>query len=233
MANRFQSKQYESIYPFLAQKHGEYCLACYIEKGYKRGPGSVKIEIDHADGNKNNWAPSNLYLLCKIHNIKMRSLSPAAHIALLAGYSAKNENERTRLNLHKGITKLTGAYQRGSPEMLVNSYAESNWLDWMHSMIDSNGSISKEDAVNAGAIAADDVDIQTTGRYYKKHTSILGRFKETRVENVKCVTYREPALKVLNNGRNGHHNGTKNGSNGNLGRILKEAEVVAQQPNQD
>lgn len=213
MANRFQSNQYKALYPFIAQRDGEYCLACYIETGQRRGPKSVKLEIDHADGDKRNWSPDNLHLLCKTHNIKMRSLSPRAHTSLMAGYSAENERERVLSNEYMSATRRIGGWNQGSTEMQINRIAEANWLQFMHGMLDSNGSISKEDAINAGAIAADDVNIQTTARYYTKHTSTLGRFKEIIVGGHKTVVYREREattnLKTRNNGHKNISNGKK------------------------
>jgi len=205
MPNRFQSNQYRAIYPLIAERDGEYCLACFIETGQRRGPRAVKLEIDHADGDRRNWSPDNLHLLCKVHNIKMRSLSVRAHVSLMAGYSAENVRERVRNNEYLPATKRTGAYKQGSPEMLVNSIAEVKWLEFMHGMVDGNGSISKEDAINAGAIAADDISIQTTARYYTKHTSLLGRFKEIRTGGTRYAVYRDFAGVKLS--RNGHQDG--------------------------
>lgn len=201
MPNRCQSKQYELMIPFLMERDGGYCLACFIEHGQRRGIGSVKLEIDHADGDRHNWAPSNLHLLCKTHNIKFRSLSPREHITRMAAYSAENESKRIRLNLYEPELRRAGIYAIGSPEMQVNSRALRKWKTFMHEWIDANGSITKEVAINAGAVEADDVDIQTTGRYWKKHTSISGRFKEVVIDNVVCAVYREPKTYRKDNGQ--------------------------------
>lgn len=190
MPNRFQTKQYESIAPFLDERDGHYCLVCFIETGQRRGKG-INLEIDHADGDRHNWSPSNLHWLCKKHNIKFRSLNSKAHASLVAGYSAENERVRKKNNEYVPETRRKQLYLSGSPEMQVNSVSLIKWLDYMHSMIGANGSISKDDAINAGAIAADDIDIQTTARYYKKHTSILGRFKEIVADGQKMVIYRD------------------------------------------
>ena len=211
MPNRFQGNQYRAVYPLIAERDGEYCLACFIETSQRRGPKQVKLEIDHADGDKRNWTPQNLHLLCKTHNIKFRSLSARAHSSLMAGYSAENERVRKRKNEYTPEARRKLLYQSGSPEMQVNSISLAKWLEYMHAMIDSNGSISKEDAINAGAIAADDIDVQTTARYYKKHTSSLGRFREIKTGGERYVVYRdsqpEPALKFSKNGHRNGHNG--------------------------
>jgi len=190
MPNRFQTKQYNAIAPFLDERDGHYCLACFIETGQRRGT-KAKLEIDHADSDRRNWSPENLHWLCKTHNIKFRSLSVAEHVSLMARYSAENVCVRVRNNEYLAETKRKVSYMLGSPEMQVNSIAESNWLEFMKEMINTNGSISKEDGIYAGAIEADDVNPQTTERYWKKHTSISGRFKEIKREGIKYAVYRD------------------------------------------
>jgi len=212
LPNRFQSNQYKVVYPLIAERDGEYCLACFIETGQRRGPKSVKLEIDHADGDRRNWAPSNLHLLCKAHNIKYRSLNVKRHSSLMATYSAENERGRVWERKYQPATKRTGAYQLGSPEMQVNSIAEVNWLEFMHNMIETNGSISKDDAINAGAIAADDVNPQTTERYWKKHTSILGRFKEIKLDGIRYAVLRQEQQNTPSGARSRNGNGHKAGA---------------------
>jgi hypothetical protein len=214
MPNRYQVNQRNAIYPFIAERDGEYCLACFIETGQRRGPKSVKLEIDHADCDKSNWDPRNLHLLCKTHNIKFRSLSVKQHISVMAGYSAENESVRVRNNEHTAESRRKSLYLSGSPEMQVNSIAYGKWLEFMHSWIDANGSISKKDAIEAGALAADDVDVQTTARYYKKRVSVLGEFKEVKVNGEIRVFYRhdekvQRTPEVRTNG-NGHSKNLEN-----------------------
>ena len=73
MPNRFQIAQHKLAYDFIACRDGEYCLACFIENGIKRGPPAIKLQIDHADNNPRNWSPPNLHLLCQKHNLEMRN----------------------------------------------------------------------------------------------------------------------------------------------------------------
>lgn len=187
---RFQSNQYKAVYPFISERDGEYCLACFIEYGQKRGPESVKLEIDHANCNLSDWSPGNLHFLCHKHNIKFRSMNVKEHVAIITGYHNENERERVRTGEYRSATKRMGDYLHGSPEMRVNSIAEVNWLDFLQSWIKDNGSIDKDTAVYAGAIAADDINPQTTERYWKKHTSILGRFEEVNRDGIKYAVYR-------------------------------------------
>lgn len=191
MANRYQANQYKLSWEMIAERDGEYCLACFIEGRGRRGPGAVSLQIDHADNNKRNWAPSNVHFLCKTDNLKMRRLSVKEHSLLMTAYSAENVRVRMRNNEYLSATRRTHAYEQGSPEMQINSIAERLWLEFMHEWIKINGSILKADAINAGAIAADDVNIQTTARYYIKHTSILGRFREIKLEGGKYAVYRD------------------------------------------
>lgn len=175
----------------IAERDGLYCLACFIEGRGRRGPGSVRLEIDHADGNYWNWAPDNVHFLCKTDNLKFKKLSPKEHRLRMAEYSAKNVRVRMKNNEYLSATRRRHNYEQGSPEMKVNSIAEGKWLEFMCEWITDNGSIAKEDAINAGAIAADDVNIQTTQRYYVKHTSALGRFKEVKLDGGKYVFFRD------------------------------------------
>ncbi len=77
MPNRFQIAQHKLAHDFIANRDGEYCLACFIENGIKRGPSAIILQIDHADNNPGNWSPTNLYLLCQTHNLKMRKMTSA------------------------------------------------------------------------------------------------------------------------------------------------------------
>lgn len=191
MANRFQKNQYDAIAPWITERDGYYCLACFCEGAGRRTEPEVRLEIDHADNDPYNWDPDNLHWLCKTHNLKMRRLSVKEHISLMAGYSAKNVCVRERENLKTRTSKELELYNQASPECQINSIAEESWLVWMSDMIKYNGSISKEDAINAGAIAANNISPVTTKRYYTKHTSVLGRFKENKNKGNIRVVYRE------------------------------------------
>jgi len=190
MPNRFQKNQHDAVAPWITERDGFYCLACFCEGAGHRSEPEVSLEIDHADNDPFNWKPENLHWLCKTHNIKFRRLSVAEHISLMAGYSAKNERARERENLTNRTSKPLDLYREGSIEMRVNSVAEESWLEWMIGMIKANGSISKDDSINAGAVAAMNVSVLSTKRYYIKHTSILGRFMELKENGIVRVTWR-------------------------------------------
>ena len=192
MPNRFQTAQHNLAYGFIAERDGEYCIACFVEKGIKRGPPVIKLQIDHADNNPRNWSPTNLHLLCQTHNLKKRTLTTAEHKRLMEKLSAENESMRARENLNTPTTmaKEMVDYKSGSPEMQANSIFEQNWLDFMHDWIKSNGSIPKEEAINGGALVAG-CNPSTTARYLAKYTSSLSCFKISRDSTgVKIVSYR-------------------------------------------
>jgi hypothetical protein len=193
MPNRFQEGQHRLVYNFIVKIDGEYCLACFIEKSIKRSPPTIKLQIDHADGNPSNWNPDNLHFLCQTHNLKMRKLTSAEHKKLIETYSAKNERERARENFNAPtiLAKEIIDYTSGSPEMQANSLFEQKWLDFMHGWIRTNGSIPKEEAINGGALMAG-CNPTTTNRYLSKYTSSLSCFKETRDSSgAKIVVYRQ------------------------------------------
>ncbi len=193
MANRFQIAQHKLAYEFIANRDGENCLACFIEKGIRRGPPTIKLQIDHADNNPRNWSPTNLYLLCQTHNLKMRKMTAVEHKRLIAEYSAKNECVRARENHHMPtvVAKEQVDYSSGSPEMQANSIFEQLWLDFMHGWIRANGSIPKSEAINSGAAAAG-CNPSTTARYLAKYASSMGCFKESRDNTgIRIIVYRD------------------------------------------
>jgi hypothetical protein len=192
MPNRFQEAQHNLAYNFICKNDGEYCLACYIEKGLKHKPPAIKLQIDHADNNPSNWSPYNLHFLCQTHNLKMRKLTSIEHKKLIENYSAKNERVRARenFNIPTILAKEIIDYTNGSPEMQANSLFEQKWLDFMHAWIRTNGSIPKEEAINSGALIAG-CNPSTTTRYLSKYTASLSCFKISRDSSgAKIVVYR-------------------------------------------
>ena len=193
MPNRFQIAQHKLAYEFIAKSDGEYCLACFVEKGVRRGPPAIKLQIDHADNNPSNWSPTNLHLLCQTHNLEMRKKTSFEHKKLIEEYSAKNVCARARENLHTPTTTAKDIvdYTSASPEMQANSIFEQRWLDFMHGWIKANGSIPKSEAINGGAATAG-CNPSTTSRYLAKYcSSACCCFKEARDSTGgKVIVYR-------------------------------------------
>lgn len=175
MPNRFQINQHRIIYSFLVERDGEYCLICGSDKQYK------KLEIDHMDGNQENWLPPNLHLLCRKHNLKFRSASKKEHLTQIQFYSAKNEREREKkfsLPVTKMVRELVD-YRQGSVEMQANSYFELQYREWVLEELTRLGTMRLDDAIYSGAEVVGCSPV-TTRRYLKKLTSVIGVLKESK-----------------------------------------------------
>jgi len=172
MANRFQIRQHEIAYNFIAARDGEYCLIC------RKKPPAVKLQIDHADNNPDNWNPENLHLLCQKHNLEMRGKTVAEHKRLIRTYSANNERERARERGREGTSQVRDLvdFRNASPEMKANSYYEVRYRDWLLTIIREQGFITKQEAVNSGAEVAGCSPL-TANRYLAKLTSSVGPLK--------------------------------------------------------
>jgi hypothetical protein len=173
MANRFQIRQHEIAYNFIAARDGEYCLIC------KKKPPATKLQIDHADNDPKNWDPENLHLLCQKHNLQMRGKPAAEHKRLIRSYSAKNERERARERGREstGQVKTLVDFRNASPEMKANSYYEIRYREWLLAIIRDQGFITKLEAVNSGAEVVGCSPL-TANRYLAKLTSSVGPLKE-------------------------------------------------------
>ena len=174
MANRFQVRQHDIAYKFIAARDGEYCLQC------KRKP-PAKLQIDHADNNPDNWDPENLHLLCQKHNLELRGKPVAEHKKAIRDYSANNERERARErgreNTH--LVKDMVDFRNASPEMKANSYYETQYREWLLTIIREQKFIIKMEAVNSGAEVVGCSPL-TAGRYLAKLTSSVGPLEESK-----------------------------------------------------
>ena len=94
MAKYQTNNQRQYRYQMIAKAEGEQCICCWAEGKVRRSPPTVKLEIDHADGDRSNWSWSNLHLVCHQHNCKLRELPANKHISLLITYSDQVERER-------------------------------------------------------------------------------------------------------------------------------------------
>ncbi|MFC1977907.1 hypothetical protein ACFLWS_06570 [Chloroflexota bacterium] len=94
--------QHDFRYETIALAEGEECIVCHLEHFVPRSSSNrsrrdyKKLEIDHADSNRTNWAWSNLHLVCHKHNCWLRNLPMVKHISLLRSYSDQLERERER-----------------------------------------------------------------------------------------------------------------------------------------
>lgn len=176
MPNRAQKATHDHIYRWIAARDGEHCL----DPSCRKRPPQVRLEIDHADNNPDNWDPANLHLLCQRHNLKMRQLTAREHVKLLRAYSAINVSEREREigNSATHAARELVDYNQGSVEMKANSLYERRFREWLLAEITDKGFIEKKDAVAAGAEIAGCNPI-TAARYLSKLTSSAGNLMET------------------------------------------------------
>ena len=198
MANRIGNPQRERLYPYVVKVHGNYCIACFVEKHIRRGPPSIKLELDHANGDETDWSPGNIYPVCKVQNLEFRGMKPAAHKKLLERYSIQNERERERNNFstRKTMVKEEANYQCGPPEMKANSKFEPSWLTFIHDQVGSDGSIKKEDAISGGAHFSG-CAVQTSRNYLVKYTSPWSCFKEDiDSSGARIIVYRDKKSKT-------------------------------------
>jgi len=175
MPNRFQIRQHDLAYRFIAARDGEHCLIC------RRKPPGVQLQIDHADGNEQNWAPDNLHLLCQFDNLQLRGKPPREHRRLLSFYSAKNVcvRERERGIESTDTSKELVDYSTGSQEMKANSIYERRFRRWLLEEIARVGSIPKKEVINSGAEMAGCNPV-TISRYLDKLTSAISVLKEAK-----------------------------------------------------
>ncbi len=178
MPKRFTVKQHETVYQFIAARDGEYCI---ISDCHKRPLPNAPLQIDHADNNPDNWHPENLHLLCKKHNLAMRSVTKREHQKTISDCCALNERERARERGREGtnLVKDLVDYRNASPEMKANSYYEIQYREWVLTTIRENGFITKEEALNSGSEVVGCSQL-SAGRYLAKLTSGVGALKQTK-----------------------------------------------------
>lgn len=166
MPERFRVSVRPWIYRYLCLRDGERCFICGKDPTCLRvKKGTSKLfDIDHIDGNKKNNDDSNLRLLCRSCNVR--------------------ESNKVRSRSFKGVcvsktevVKALVRYHNGSAEMSVSGYCEPDFRRWVSEIIEKDGFISKDDAINGGAEQCG-CSVATASRYLQKMTSIAGNYKE-------------------------------------------------------
>ena len=207
MPTKLSNAQHDAIYQTIAKAEGEECIVCHMDhfiprkterRNYK-SPRGFKLEIDHADGDRTNWAWSNLHLVCKKHNCALRGMTMSKHITLLRGYSIRLERERDRENLptYKSVLKEGLSYDNASLELKLNKTYEAAWGRYAHKSLRDSGTVLKKNMISGGAMAAN-CSIQTSTNYLTKYTAPNGPFEEKQDEDGnRIIAYRAvPTLYV-------------------------------------
>lgn len=176
MAKRFQSKQYQFIFKFIAARDGEYCINCK-STGSKRYP----LEIDHMNADPTDPDPENLHILCKKCNLLKRGLTVREQIKMIKKDCAVNERERERERgaPGTGTARAMVDYTGGSKEMQANDQFELKFRDWVLEHVKKHGVLAKSDAIHGGAEIVGCSSV-TTARYLQKMTSISGVLEESK-----------------------------------------------------
>lgn len=126
------------------------------------------LEIDHVDGDPNNWAPNNLRLLCHAHNIAERNRQRSASVC------EKPESDATEA-LHRSVD-----YTRGSAEMEVTDAAETPFRNYVEARLRNLRQPVPRKALQDDGAEVFGVSIATTDRYLRKLCSGEGRFRVTK-----------------------------------------------------
>lgn len=166
MPNRLSLNTRLFAYRYLVLRDGEECCFCH-RNGH--------LEIDHINGNPHDHDPSNLRLLCKSCNVKMRRLDENLRRELFNHVDSARLRERARGET--SLVKRAASYAEGSPEMQVCNLCEGRFRQWLLEELRERGEYLKSEAVAAGAEMAGCSPLTTT-RYLSKLTSQAGPLSE-------------------------------------------------------
>jgi hypothetical protein len=139
---------------------------CRICKKLPAKPNIWEFEVDHINGNKRDWRPENLRLLCRNCNAGLNSRK-----------TAYTESTRTSGLPAAEVLKTDVDYKAGSPEMQVNVDCEIPFARWIVAQVREKGFYSSKDAVNSGAYIFGPSPI-TIRRYLDKLVSPAGPLRE-------------------------------------------------------
>ncbi len=140
--------------------------------------------------------------MCGKHNRDYRRLSLEDHVLLMAGYSAKNENERKKNDEHTSLLNQKVDYTTGSPEMHASFIIQDRLKHYLNDHIKSDGYVSFHNAVYDSC--------NFTGGAPGTHRNWItawcapnGLYKITPQDGGKVIIYREPNVNIQI-GPNGH-----------------------------
>lgn len=164
MGKRFSIAEHDLVKAFLIERDGDCCVITLAED-----TEADPLEIDHADGNPENWAPENLHLIVRSWNKKLRALTSWEHKQFIKDCCAKSESARARRrgNMATFQVRQKVDFSQGSAEMKANNYYELKYRDWVLDIIKREGFITVEESEDDGAeyIGGSQITIK---RYNKK-----------------------------------------------------------------
>jgi len=171
MPRRWGSNTRLWAYRYLVLRDGEHCAICKKNPTTRNG-----LDIDHIDGDKNNYDPLNLQLLCRHCNVVKENKSRLHEISYL-GPSDRGEREREEGNPSTRLVKEAVDYKGGSVEMQASFLFELDYREWVLLQVKGRGALLKKEAVFAGAELVG-CSPTTTSKYLAKLTSAAGPLQE-------------------------------------------------------
>jgi len=143
------------VYQYLKTRDGEKCRICGVE------PPEKPLEIDHINGDPNDWSETNLRLLCKSCNVK------EWHRRLKSSVS-----EREKMGVGMYVDR-EGGVERESPELRIAREKEGLYRAWVLENVNRPQGLTFWEAVYEGAEAVGISPI-TARRYLYKMLSPSG-----------------------------------------------------------
>src|SRR4030042_6935019 len=110
-------------YRYLVLRDGEQCQLCKKIPTTQNG-----LDIDHIDGDKNNYVPPNLRLLCRSCNVALGNQA-RLHKKSNLGPSDRGEREREEGNPSTRLVREAVDYKGGSVEMQASFLFELDYRE--------------------------------------------------------------------------------------------------------
>lgn len=197
MPKRMPHKEHKVLMEAVILRDGDICKLC-------RETPVVDKTLDHVNGRKRDNRLENLALECRSCNTAegnrarhgQRLLTPqnllcwtlraAETLAKAKGGVPLPEVPGARVPLRVSERERTGVDRRGwsSTEEAANLIMEPTYRLWLFRWVKENGSIGREDAIDAGAEHLDQTvgraSQQTVERYFRKAISSTGWLEERR-----------------------------------------------------
>jgi len=185
-------RAYSIVYGLLEDRDGDGCKICGKTPDDYKAIGSrwERLTIDHRDGDKTNYNPSNLQLLCRPCNSskggkdeipadvdrgvdRTVKSTPRSTPRLATGQLGPKGDtigvERERERESRGAVDYWG----GSSEMKANELYRQRFTAWINNYLDDHSEITRIEAISSGAFISG-ANVQTVTRYLAPLVSIEG-----------------------------------------------------------